>query len=647
MERSARAEGAAPRRAVAEGVAAHAAEGATPHEVAGPGPSTSETSAAEPCGAAPSAHEPSAHEPSAAHTPSSGDPSTPHPPGLARPAARFLGAHRRDLVFLALWSLLEAGQTWLLGYALARALDDGFLAGENTTGIGWLAVAGGSVAVAAYGTGRVYRCVAALVEPARDALVRRVVRRALDAPDDAAVSRLTHQVEIARDTLAGLILVLRSFVFTAIGALAGLFVLAPELLLVVAPPLAAGLVLFAATLRPLARSQERFLAADETVSAELGRAVGGLRDIRAAGAERRVAAAAAGPVDAERAAAESVARWAGVRVLSVSVGGRLPILLLLVTAPWLLRQGVSPGVLAGALVYLTQSLLPALQALMEGLGTTGSRLFVVLRRLLAEPAATPPVRVTAPPDPYAIGLSQVTFGYGPQAEPVLNGIDLEVPAGAHLAVVGPSGSGKSTLTALIAGLLAPGGGEVRALADRVLVPQEAYVFSGTVRENLAYLCPRPPADTEILAAAERIGSAELTHRMGGLDAQADPAALSAGERQLLALTRAYLAPARLVLLDEAASELDPAAELRAERAFRGRPDTTLVVVAHRAGAAARADLVLDLDTAAGRLTHQAGSGSARPSPPPANSTPAAASSASSAASSAPVPVVRSDPALPL
>ncbi|NGO81124.1 ABC transporter ATP-binding protein [Streptomyces sp. YC504] len=525
-----------------------------------------------------------------------------------RSATRYLAAHPRDLTLLTLWSLLEAGQTWLLGYALARALDDGFLAGVNGAGLGWLAVAAGAVAVAAYGTGRVYRCVAALVEPARDALVRRVVRRALDAPDDAAVSRLTHQVEIARDTLAGLILVLRSFVFTAIGALVGLFVLAPQLLLVVAPPLLAGLILFAATLRPLAHRQERFLAADEAVAGELGRAVGGLRDIRAAGAEHRVAAAAAAPVNAERAAAESVARWAGVRVLSVSVGGRLPILLLLITAPWLLRQGVTPGALAGALVYLTQSLLPALQSLMEGLGTTGSRLFVVLRRLLAEPAAPPPVRVAAPPDPYAISLSQVTFAYGPHAEPVLKGLDLDVPAGTHLAITGPSGSGKSTLTALIAGLLAPGGGEVRAVADRVLVPQEAYVFSGTVRENLTYLCPRPPGDAETLAAAERIGAAELTDRIGGLDATADPAALSGGERQLLALVRAYLAPGRLVLLDEAASELDPAAELRAERAFRRRPDTTLVVVAHRAGAAARADLVLELDGSEAELTRPRSTG---------------------------------------
>lgn len=73
--------------------------------------------------------------------------------------------------------MLETGQTFLLGYALARALDDGFLAGRAAVGLGWLAAAGLGVLVGAYGTGRVYGAVAALVEPLRDRLVTGVVRR--------------------------------------------------------------------------------------------------------------------------------------------------------------------------------------------------------------------------------------------------------------------------------------------------------------------------------------------------------------------------------------------------------------------------------------------------------------------------------------
>jgi ATP-binding cassette subfamily C protein len=82
---------------------------------------------------------------------------------------------------------------------------------------------------------------------------------------------------------------------------------------------------------------------------------------------------------------------------------------------------------------------------------------------------------------------------------------------------------------------------------------------------------------------------------------ADPGALSSGERQLLALARTYLSPAPVVILDEATAHLDPAAEQVAERAFRDRPGT-LIVIAHRAGSAARARRVLHLDGEAHRLT---------------------------------------------
>ncbi|NGN70372.1 hypothetical protein G5C51_41630 [Streptomyces sp. A7024] len=310
-------------------------------------------------------------------------PPTPPPTPLLPQGLRFLNRRRRVLLRLAGWSLLEGGQTFLFGYALARALDDGFLAQRPGTGLAWLAAAAVAAVVGAYGTGRAYRAVAGLVEPLRDALVRRVVGRALGTADTGAVSRLTHQVEIARDTFAGVVTVARSFVFVAAGALVGLASLAPVLLLVVVPPLAAGLTLFLATLRPLARRQEKFLAADERVAAELGALVDGLRDITAAGAETWAERDAAEGIAAETRAAVAVARWGMLRVLALALAGWLPLLLLLLTAPWLLTHGATPGALAGAIGYVTQSLFPALTALLQGFGAAGARLAVVLRRLTA------------------------------------------------------------------------------------------------------------------------------------------------------------------------------------------------------------------------------------------------------------------------
>ncbi|UQI43898.1 ABC transporter ATP-binding protein/permease [Streptomyces sp. HU2014] len=527
--------------------------------------------------------------------------------GVARRGLRFLRRRRAVVAWLAVWSVVEAAHTFGLGYALARALDSGFLAGRAGVGLGWLGAAAGAVVVGAYGTGRTYGGVAGLVEPLRDGLVRRVVPAALRDADGAAVSRLTHQVEIARDAFAGLVMVSRSFVFTAAGALTGLFLLSPALLVVVVPPLALGLGLFLATLRPLARRQEAFLIADEAVARSFGEVSAGLRDITAGGAERRVREGTGALVDAERRASAALARWSVVRVVALAVAGQLPVVLLLAATPWLLDRSVTPGALVGALAYLTQSLLPALQNLVHGLGGSGSRLAVVLRRLTAGPPPAPAARPTgghpaAAPTTPAVELRGVTFAYGEHADPVVDGLDLAVPAGSHLAVVGPSGVGKSTLAGLMAGLLVPRSGEVRIggrppgdPAGRVLIPQEAYVFSGTLGDNLRYLRADPVTERELTEAAEALGMSGLVARLGGFGARLAPDALSAGERQQIALARAYLSPAPVALLDEATCHLDPAAEARAERAFARRPGTTLIVIAHRAASARRADRVLVMD----------------------------------------------------
>ncbi len=212
----------------------------------------------------------------------------------------------------------------------------------------------------------------------------------------------------------------------------------------------------------------------------------------------------------------------------------------------------------------------------------------------------------AGPEPGRVALRQVSFAYGPHAEPVLRALDLDIPAGQHVAVVGPSGIGKSTLAGLVAGLLRPLAGEVRLagvpLAEvppadlpgyRVLIPQEAYVFAGTLGQNLSYLAPDAAA-AELDAATDAVGLRALVTRLGGYRAELIPAALSAGERQLIALARAYLSPARLAILDEATSQLDPDATARAEHAFAARPGT-LIVIAHRISSALRADRVLVLD----------------------------------------------------
>ncbi|WP_253195558.1 ABC transporter ATP-binding protein [Streptomyces sp. JHA26] len=549
----------------------------------------------------------------------------PGPLRRVRPhARRFLAGRKGVLTRLGAWSVAESAQTFLVGYGVARAVDRGFLAGDTAAGLGWLAVAAVAVVLGAPVVRGVFAQLAGLTEPLRDRLVRRaVVRSMADAQarpggrDRAAVSRLTNQVEIVRDSFAGLVLTLRSFVFTAAGALLGLFSLDPALLVVVVPPLAGGLALFLVTLRPMAAAQRRALAADEALGDHAARTRGALRDITACGTQEEVERDGERLVADAAATARVLARWAAVRTLALGVAGQLPVLLLLVTVPWLRGKGVTTGALLGAFTYLAQALLPALHTLMSAIGAAGTRLLVVLDRFIGTDPR-PPLTGTSPAAPAAdagrragapapaVELRSVTLSYGARAEPVLDALDLRVEDGEHLAVVGPSGIGKSTLTRLVAGTLAPSGGAVEVaghavtgrasteLSDlRVLLPQQAYVFTASVRDNLTYLRPDAPA-ARVRAAVRELGADALVERLGGLDAPLVPGDLSQGERQLLVLVRAHLSTARLLLLDEATCHLDPAAEARAEEALARRPGA-LVVVAHRMSSALRADRILVLD----------------------------------------------------
>ncbi|MGW1281098.1 ATP-binding cassette domain-containing protein [Streptomyces tsukubensis] len=536
----------------------------------------------------------------------------------------FLRARTRVLRGLLGWSLLEFAQTFAGGYAVARALDDGFLAGEPRTGMLWLALAAVAVVPAFLAQRGVFAGLADLVEPLRDGLVRRATAKALTTEagnptaGTGAVSRVTHQSEIARDGWAGLVLALRGFVFTSAGALAGLATLSPLLLAVVLPPLLLGTGLFLATLIPMGARQRDYLDTDEAFAAHTGRTTAALRDIAATGAADPIAGRSRELAEVQTAAARSLARWSALRIIALAVGERLPPVLLLAAAPWLMDHGLTTGGLIGAFTYLTTSLAPALNALLAALGTAGGRLLVVLDRftgraeLPPDPAAAPdgrgaahrtaPHTAAAVPVPRA-ELRQVSFAYGPRARPVLDRLDLRLLPGDHLAVVGPSGSGKSTLAAVLAGVAQPTAGEVRwlgrpaagqeATAVRTLLPQQPYVFTGTLRDNLRYLRPGAP-DGDLAAAVTAIGLDALADRLGGLDAPLDPRRLSQGERQLIALGRAHVATAPLLVLDEATSHLDPAAEARAETALAARADT-LVVVAHRLSSARRAARVLVMD----------------------------------------------------
>jgi ABC-type multidrug transport system fused ATPase/permease subunit len=216
-----------------------------------------------------------------------------------------------------------------------------------------------------------------------------------------------------------------------------------------------------------------------------------------------------------------------------------------------------------------------------------------------------------------VSFERVRFGYGDGPD-VLHGLDLDVAPGTTVALVGHTGAGKSTIAKLLARFYDPRDGRITIdshdLRDVTqsslrrqlgIVPQEGFLFAGTVTENIAFGKPGA-APEEVVRAAETVGAHDFILRLEDgyeTDLQERGSRLSLGQRQLVALARALLADPRLLILDEATSSVDIGTERKIERALRlllaGR---TAFIIAHRLSTIRDADLIVVLEH--GRIVEQ-------------------------------------------
>jgi ABC-type multidrug transport system fused ATPase/permease subunit len=216
-----------------------------------------------------------------------------------------------------------------------------------------------------------------------------------------------------------------------------------------------------------------------------------------------------------------------------------------------------------------------------------------------------------------VRFEAVRFGYGDGPE-VLHGIDLDVPAGTTVALVGHTGAGKSTIAKLLArfydprqGRITVDGTDLREVTQRSLrrqlgiVPQEGFLFAGTVRDNISFGTPDARPD-EIVAAAQAVGAHEFIMRLeDGYETELRERGtrLSLGQRQLVAFARALLADPRILILDEATSSVDIGTERKIEQALRRLlASRTAFVIAHRLSTIRGADLIVVLEH--GRIAEQ-------------------------------------------
>lgn len=554
------------------------------------------------------------------------------------PRAPDPGFRLRTLLRPVRWAMLGVAGLLLVDTALAvtspnlvrLGIDRGVVGGEigwlwtavaisfTLVLLGWASAAAGTVVTSKIGERLLYllrvRSYAHLQRLGLDYYEREMAGRIM--------TRMTTDVDALSSFLQTGLTTFVISVLTVAGIAVALVVTDPGLALValsVLPVLLVATVIFQRlSSAAYGEARERISA----VNADLQENVSGLRVSQAYTREARSAEAFAERSNAYRRSRIRAQRYIATYFPFLALLSGVAQAGILVVGAYRVADGtLSPGVLLAFVLYLGLFFSPLYQlsGVFDGYQQARvglSRIGDLLRTPTTVPPADDPVPVTALRG--EVELRDVTFAYQGTTRPAVERISLHVSPGETVALVGATGAGKSTLVKLVArfydateGTVLIDGVDVRdydlsALRQRLgIVPQEAHLFGGDIAENVAYANP-DATRAEIEAAVRAVGALPIVaalpaafHQQVGERGQA----LSAGQRQLVALARAELVQPALLLLDEATAALDPATEsavLEASDHLAGA--RTTFVVAHRLATAARADRIIVLSE--GRIVEQ-------------------------------------------
>jgi ATP-binding cassette subfamily B protein len=514
--------------------------------------------------------------------------------------------------------LVQTGAVLAMPYLVKVAIDQGIvpkdLAVINRVALAYLVLAGVQFLAGRVEIETVARAGQRVLFTVRTKLFRHLQTLSLDFYErertGRLVARMTADIDAMSDLVTDGLVTLVTALITMVGVAIILVVMDWQLALatlVVAP-------LIALAARSWRRwSADAYRQVREThsvVTVQLQESLSGVRAIQSFRRERATAARLEEANHAER-----VAHWRTIGLASFFfpgiefLGTAATVVVLGVGGQRVLGGDLEIGVLAAFLLYL-RNLFDPVQQLSElydsfQSATAGAeRVGAVLAEQPSVREAPDPVPL---PDPRGeVRLEDVCFAYD-QGPRVLHDVDLAVAPGTTLALIGPTGAGKSTVAKLIARFYDPLGGRITLdgvdlrqvrLADlrqaMGYVPQEGFLFSGTILDNIRF--GRPGATrAEVEAAARAVGADQVIAGLpDGYDTQVGErgALLAAGERQLVAFARAWIADPTLLILDEATSNLDAASEARITDALqRLRSGRTTIIIAHRLTTIAQADQI--------------------------------------------------------
>jgi ATP-binding cassette subfamily B protein len=549
-----------------------------------------------------------------------------------------LRPYRGRVILMFASLVLATGAALVPPYLAGLAIDDGIRAGD-VGALTWIAVAFVGAATVNFGATYAQTYLTNWVGQRALADLRRRVFAHLQTlsigfysrnRSGVLISRLTNDVQALDALVTDGIVTLFAATLTLFGTAAILVWLDPGLAAVtflVFP------VLFAASVAFRIFSADAYRLTREKialVTAYLQETLSGVRIVRAFGQEPRHERQFSALNDENRDANMKTVYLNAAYFPSVELLAAIATATILVYGGnQVLAGAIEIGVLVSFVFYL-QSFFDPIQQLSQ-LYTTYRSGMAALDKIFGLLDEEPDIRdaehaIDLPTVRGAIRFEDVTFAYGATGDgadgggaPALDGVSLEVPPGQTVALVGSTGAGKSTLAKLVARFYDPDAGRVtidghdlrdvreRSLRSQLgIVPQESFLFSGTIRDNIAFGADDDAPAEIVEEAARAVGAHEFVERLpDGYDTEVGErgAQLSAGQRQLVAFARAAAADPRILILDEATSNVDVHTEAGIERGLRrllaGR---TAIVIAHRLSTIRDAGRIVVLDH--GRIAEQ-------------------------------------------